>query len=120
MSDMVKFFPAVNGSMTSKDGQRFMLHVKQEDGSEGVIAFPHAEIPKIIECAAMQVGNSKDLKGQPVVTAFQTTGFQVGRGPKGEVVLNMLVGETGKIGFLLSPEMQAEMAVMLMKSGTKH
>jgi hypothetical protein len=82
--------------------------------------FPHSEIPNLIECAAMQISNEME-KSKPVVTAFHTSGFQIGRGPKGEVVLNMIVGETGKIGFLLSPDMQIEMAAMLMRPEvTKH
>ena len=119
MVDPVQAFASVEGSMSSDDGKRFHLHVKREDGSHITLTFPHREIPNIIECAAMQIANGME-DGKPVVTAFHTSGFQVGFGPKGETVLNMLVGETGKIGFLLSPEMKTEMVAMLGRTETKH
>ena len=39
---------------------------------------------------------------------------------EGETVLNMLVGDTGKIGFLISPKMKAKMIAMLGRTETKH
>ena len=50
----VEIFLGVEGSMTSDDGQMFMLRVKLEDESELMLSFPHREIPNIVECAAMQ------------------------------------------------------------------
>ena len=119
MADPVQAFASVEGSMSSDNGKRFHLHVTREDGSHITLTFPHREIPNIIECAAMQIANGME-DGKPVVTAFRTSGFQVGHGPQGEIVLNMQVGKTGKIGFLISPEMKVEMIAMLGRSETKH
>ena len=59
MSIPVEFFPVVDGSMTSEDGQTFLLHMRREDGSELMLGFPHAELPNIAECAAMDKGLEK-------------------------------------------------------------
>ena len=68
----------------------------------------------------MQINKGRDWDGDKVATAFITGGFQVGHGPKGETVLSMTVGETGKISFLLEQEMVTELAAVLMRAGTKH
>ena len=51
----VEIFLGVEGSMTSQDGQSFMLRAKCEDGSNLMLGLPHREIPNIVECAAMQM-----------------------------------------------------------------
>jgi hypothetical protein len=40
-------------------------------------------------------------------TAFFTTGFEIGKGPKGEPVLIMMMGDNAKMNFVLSQEMLA-------------
>jgi hypothetical protein len=56
-----------------------------------------------------------------VVSAFNTTGFQVGLGPKGEAVLGQDVGQGGRINFLLPGSMPEELSAILMNlvSATK-
>ena len=78
------------------------------------------EIPNIIELAAMQLAHGKDAEGQAVVTAFQSTSFTVGRGPNGEVVLSLTVGQTGAISFLLPDGMPEQIIEVLAKSVTRH
>jgi hypothetical protein len=106
--------------MTSDDGQTFLFHVRREDGSELMLGFPHSELPNMVECAATQMDKGRDDNGDKVATAFITGGFQVRRGPNGETVLSMVVGETGKIGFLLPPVMKAQLAAMLGRAETRH
>lgn len=101
--------------MTSWDGKIFMLHVKRETGTDLLLGFPHAEIPNIIENAAMQSGNAKDKAGRKVSTAFTTTSFQLGRGEHGEAVLTMVVGKTGKISFALPSDMSGQLSQALRK-----
>lgn len=120
MSIPVEFFPVVDGSMTSADGLTFHFHVRREDGSELMLGFPHAELPNLIECAAMQMDKGRDKDGDKVATAFITTGFQVGRGPEGETVLRMTVGGTGRISFLLPDDMVTELAAMLRRAEARH
>jgi hypothetical protein len=93
------YFPSVKGSMTSEDGKTFMLHVKRPTGTDLLAGFPHAEIPNIVENAAMQAAHGRDAAGRTSVSAFKTASFQVGRGPNGEPVLSMIVGTAGKISF---------------------
>lgn len=100
----VHVFQAVEGSQTSSDGKGFALHVRRRDGSHAMLAFPHSEISNIVENAAMQLPHGRDKDGN-VVTAFKTTGFQLGRGANREAVLTMIVGQTGKISFLLPGDM---------------
>jgi hypothetical protein len=67
-----------------------------------------------------EMGKGKNEEGGKMVFALMASGFCRGRGPKGEMVLNMIVGETGKIGFLISAEMRKEMIAMLARAETKH
>ncbi len=78
------YFPSVEGSMTSEDGQTFMLHVKRSTGGDLLLGFPHTEISNIVENAAMQAAHGRDAAGRTRQTAFKTTSFQVGRGSNGE------------------------------------
>jgi hypothetical protein len=116
----VENFITVDGSMTSNDGQTFYFHVRRDDGSELMLGFPHKELPNIIECAALQMTKGRAQDGEKVVTAFNTSGFLVGRGPEGGTVLSITVGGTGQIGFLLSPEMKTQLIAMLGRDETKH
>ena len=120
MSIPVESFAAVDGSMSSEDGQTFYYHARRDDGSGVMLGFPHAEIPNLIECAAIQTSKARDKDGDEVATAFITGGFQVGRGPEGETVLSMTVGGTGKISFLLPEDMRKQLVTMLVRSGTRH
>ena len=53
----------------------------------------------MVEAAAMQMDKGHDRDGDKIATAFVASGFKVGRGPEGETVLSMTVGDTGKISF---------------------
>ena len=78
-------------------------------------------MPNINECAALQMTKGRAQDGEKVVTAFNTSGFLVRRGPEGETVLSITVGGTGQIGFLITPEMQLELIAMLLRTeATKH
>ena len=109
------YFPSVEGSMTSEDGQTFMLHVKRPTGSDLLLGFPHSEISNIVENAAMQAAHGKDAAGRASVSAFKTTSFQVSRGPNGEPVLSMTLGNAGKISFLLPDDMPGQLTQALLK-----
>lgn len=115
----VEYFPVVDGSMTSNDGETFFYKVRREDGSEVILGFPHDQVPHLIETAAMQIQNGRE-EGQVVLTAFNTTGFTLGRGPKGEIVLILKIGLTGRMSFLLPEPMPAELEATLAQSLTKH
>jgi hypothetical protein len=116
----VQYFPVVDGSMTSEDGQQFLLHVRCEDGSELLLGFPHAELPSLVECAAMQMDKGRGKDGDRLVTAFSTSGFQVGRGANAEIVLSLTISGTGKISFLLPHGMAGELEAALVRAGTRH
>lgn len=116
----VEFFPLVDGSMSSSDGQTFFLKAERDDGSAVMLGFPHIEIPNIIELAAMQLSHGKSDEGRPVVAAFQSTSFTVGQGPEGEVVLSIRVGQSGSISFLLPNGMPTQIIDALAKAITRH
>lgn len=120
MNFPVEFFPEVDGSMTSKDGQTFYLRVRREDGSDFMLGFPHEEILNIVECAAMQLDRGRDSGGGKVVSAFNTTGFALGKGPEGDAVLSLQVGETGAISFVLPADVRAQLNEGLLRFETKH
>ena len=109
------FFPSVEGSLTSPDGQTFMLHVKRESGSDLLLGFPHAELSNIMENAAVQAAHGRNAEGHQTVTAFKATSFKVGRGPTGEPVMTICVGRAGTISFLLPNDMPGQMTEVLQK-----
>jgi len=109
------FFPSVEGSMTSEDGHTFMLHVKRPTGGDLLLGFPHSEISNIVENAAVQAGNGKDAQGRKMVAAFKTSSFKVSRGPAGEPVLTMIIGQAGAISFLLPDDMPGQLSETLQK-----
>ena len=109
------FFPSVEGSMTSEDGTLFMLHVKRETGGDLLLGFPHGEISNIVENAAMQAGRGKDEMGRKVESVFNARSFKLGRGPDGEAVLTLTVGQSGKIRFLLPADMPGQLSQALQK-----
>ena len=120
MSIPVEFFPEVDGSMTSEDGQTFYLRVRREDGADLMLGFPHEQISNIVECAAMQLDRGRDPDGKIVASAFNTTGFALGRGPEGETVLSLQVGETGQISFVLPADVRGQLNEGLTRFETKH
>lgn len=107
------FFPSVQGSMISQDGKMFLLHVKRESGSDLMLGFPHGEISDIVESVAKQAGNGKDAKRRPEVSAFKTTSFEIGCGPDGEAVLTLMVGQSGRISFLMTADMPGQLSQAL-------
>ena len=121
MNIPVEFFPVVDGSSTSEDGQTFYFHARRDDGSELMLGFPHKELPNIIECSALQMDKGRNEEGGKMVSAFLASGFCLGRGPEGETILGMTMAEGGTINFLVSPELKAELAKMLFgRSETRH
>ena len=109
------FFPTVEGSMTSEDGQTFMLHVKRPTGGDLLLGFPHSEISNIVENAAVQASHGRNAKGQQSVAAFKTSSFKVTRGPEGESALTMIVGRAGTISSLLPSDMPGQLSHALEK-----
>ena len=109
------FFPSIRGSMTSQDGQHFFLHVEREDGGDLMLGFPHAELSNLVEHAAMQLSHGRDKDGDQVISAFRCAGFEVGRGPGGEPVLVLKVGEAGRLSFLLPRDMPGKLTEVLLK-----
>jgi hypothetical protein len=116
----VDYFPTILGSMTSPDGQTFMLRVKRQDGADLMLGFPHREIPNIVECCAMQMANGKDEEGQAVVSAFHTSSFRLGMGERGEMVLTLIVGESGVISFILPADLEGQLFDALGRSMVRH
>ena len=80
-----------------------------------MLGFPHSEISNIMENAAMQSSRGKDQKGRASISAFKTSSFEIGRGPAGEAVLTLTVGESGKIRFLLPSDMPGQLSQALQK-----
>jgi hypothetical protein len=109
------FFPSVEGAMTSEDGQTFMLHVKRPTGADLLLGFPHKELPKIWEFAAVQSSQGKDASGKEVTSAFETSSFELGVGPSGEHVLTMIVGPGIKLRFLLPASMSEQLSHALQR-----
>jgi hypothetical protein len=109
------FFPSVEGSMTSDDGQMFMLHVKGPTGGDLLLGFPHGEISNIVEHAAVQAAHGRDAQGRGTVAAFKTSSFNVGRGPDGEPILTMIVGRAGAISFLMPDDMAGQLSECLQR-----
>jgi len=56
------FFRSVEGSMTSEDGQAFMLHEKRPAGGDLLLGFPHDQIQTIVENADVQAAHGKDAE----------------------------------------------------------
>lgn len=116
----VEYFPSLDGSMSSNDGQTFYLKAEREDGSTVMLGFPHAEIPNVIECAAMQLTNGRDDAGRKVVSAFNATSFQLSKGEEGETVLSLTVGKTGNISFILPGDLEGQLFDALGRSMVRH
>ncbi len=113
-------FRSAVGSMTSNDGKKVYLRVVEQDGQDLMLGFPHGEILNMVECLAMQADKGKDDQGRKITAAFKATSFEVGRGPLGEPVLSLVIGETGKISYLLSVPMVAHLMESLAKFALKH
>ena len=116
----VELFDRIDGSQTSKNGQGFPFHAKRRDGSAVMLVFPHTEISNIVANAAMQLAHGKGGDGQSLRTAFNTSGFRLGRGEIGGMVLTLTVGKTGNISFLLPVEMAKQLREMLGESFVRH
>ena len=102
---VVAYFPTVEDSMTSEDGQTFLLDVKRSTGHDLLLGFPQAQIPNIVENVAMQAAHGRNATGRRTESAFKTTSFQIGRGQNGEPDISMTVGAAGKISFSLPDDM---------------
>jgi len=113
-------FEEVKGSMTSPDGQTVFLKAETVDGDDLFLGFPHESIGTIIENLAVQMPNGRDRNGEKVMTAFFATGYEIGKGPHGEPVLVMLMGDSAKMNFVLTQEMVASLVGHLAEIGTKN
>ncbi len=113
-------FSEVKGSMTSPDGQTVFLKAETVDGDDLLLGFPHQAIGTIIENLAVQLPNGRDTSGEKVMTAFFVNGYDIGRGPKGEPVLVMLLGDNAKMNFVLTQEMVGSLVGHLASLVTKN
>ena len=113
-------FSEVTGSMTSPDGQRVFIRAETVDGDDLLLGFPHEQISTIIENLAMQLPHGRSAAGEPLMTAFWATGYDIGKGPHGEPVLVLRMGENAKMNFVLSQEMIASLVGHLASLGTKN
>jgi hypothetical protein len=120
MEIAVEYFPSLEGSMTSLDGQVFMLKVRRKDGTELFLGFPHEEIPNIVECAAMQMDHGRNQVGEKVVSAFDTSSFALAIGSEGQTVLSLTVSEKGHINFILPSDMSRQLQDALGKLHVRH
>jgi hypothetical protein len=109
------FFQSIKGSMTSDDGLSFFLHVEQENAGDIMLGFPHADLSNLVEHAAMQLSHGRDQDGDEVMSAFRCAGFELSRGPAGEPVLVLKVGEAGRLSFLLPRDMPGKLTEVLLK-----
>jgi hypothetical protein len=116
----VEVFTRIEGSQTSGDGHGFALHARREDGCKAMLVFPHSEISNIVENAAMQLEHGRDDDGLAVQTAFNTSSYRVGQGPKGEMVLTLVVGKTGTINFLMPTDMAHQLNDTLRRALIRH
>jgi hypothetical protein len=78
-------------------------------------SFPHDQLSAIVENAAMQLAHGKDQSGNHVMSDFKATSFELGRGPAGEAVLSLIVGQRGKISFLMPGGMPGQLSESLQK-----
>ncbi len=76
----VVYFPVVDGLMTSEDGKQFFFMCGAKTDRKRCWVLPHAELPSLVTCAAMQMDKGCGKRdGDKLVTAFSTSGFQIGR-----------------------------------------
>jgi hypothetical protein len=116
----VEYFPALDGSMSSSDGQTFYLKAEREDGSAVMLGFPHREIPSIVELAAIQVAHGKARDGGKVLSGFNVTSFELSKGEEGETVLSLTVGKTGNVNFILPADLEGQLFDALGRSMVRH
>ena len=110
-----QFFPVIDGSMTSDDGQTFFLRVRRDDNTEWMLGFPHEMLSLIVEHAAVQTAHGRGKNGAPTMTAFRATSFEIGRGPAGEAILSLTIGDAGKISLVLPAAMPGQLSEQLQK-----
>lgn len=113
-------FTEVKGSMTSPDGQQVFLKAETVDGDDLLLGFPHEQISTIIENLAVQLPNGRNAQGERMMTAFWATGFDIGKGPKGEPVLVLHLGAHANMSFVLSQEMVGALVMHLSSLVTKN
>lgn len=113
-------FDDVKGSMTSPDGQKVFLRAETVDGDDFLLGFPHEQISTIIENLAVQLPNGRNEAGEKMTTAFWATGYDIGKGPNGEPVLILHMGEHAMMNFVLNQEMVAPLVMHLSSVATKN
>lgn len=113
-------FDEVKGSMTSDDGLTVFLNVDTVDGDDMMIGFPHESIGSIIENLAVQLPNGRNSAGEKMMTAFWANGYELGKGPNGEPVLVLMLGENAKMNFVLNQKMVASLVMHLSSVATKN
>lgn len=102
-------FEEVKGSMTSPDGQTVFLKAETREGDDLMLGFPHESIGTIIENLAVQLPKGRSAEGKKMMTAFLTNGYEIGKSPKGDPVLMLMIGQDAKMNFLLNQEMIASL-----------
>jgi hypothetical protein len=113
-------FDDVKGSMTSPDGQTVYLRAETIEGADLLLGFPHEKIGTMIEILAVQLPNGRTEEGEKVMTAFFATGYEVGKGPQGQPVLILRMGDNATMNFVLTQEMVASLVGHLAEIGTKN
>jgi hypothetical protein len=106
--------------MTSPDGQQVFLKAETIDGDDLLLGFPHEAISTIIENLAVQLPNGRDTQGEKVMTAFWASGYDIGKGPNGEPVLVLHMGENAKMNFVLNQEIIGSLVGHLASLATKN
>lgn len=113
-------FSEVKGSMTSPDGQTVFLNAETIDGDDLLLGFPHEQVSTIIENLAVQLPNGRNAEGEKMMTAFWASGYDIGKGPNGEPVLVLHMGENAKMSFVLNQEMLGPLVMHLSSLVTKN
>lgn len=113
-------FTEVKGSMSSPDGQTVFLRAETVDGDDLMLGFPHEAIGTIIENLAVQAPNGRNAEGEKMMSAFFATGYDIGKGPQGQPVLILHMGENAKMNFVLTQEMIGSLVGHLVSLATKN
>ena len=110
-----QLFIDVVGSVTSPDGQLFIVSAVRPDGEETNLAFPHDVLPALIEHMSVQSVNARDKHGNTPQAENRLSSFTLGTSFDGEAVLGLQVGPVGSINFVLPNDMPEQLMDLLAK-----
>ena len=112
-------YPEILGSMTSDDGQVFVLQVRDAQGNDKMVGLPHRDIPRLVELAALQVPEGARLRGDKDLSVFNTRSFSVGISEGGQIILSLTIGGAAKLSFVLPGGMSAQLSETLAIASAK-